>query len=69
MIHHFLPPPVEVGSRWRLPSGAVVEVLPTSNNEDMVCKYRRNGHALNETEHLAGVTLSIDFLHEYGRPI
>jgi hypothetical protein len=65
MIH--VPP--HVGSRWHLPSGNVVEILPSLTTSDYaVCKYTRR-LVIGPAEAEAGVTLRVDFLEKWAKPV
>ena len=63
-------PAAQVGSRWYLPTGNVVEVLPSlvADHCYAVCKYTRRV-TVSETESDAGVTLRLDFLQRWGKAL
>jgi hypothetical protein len=70
VIHRLIPPPVKAGTRWYLPSGNVVEVLPSLVYDDdyVVCKYiRRSTISILEAE--AGVTLTTSFLYDHAKAV
>jgi hypothetical protein len=61
--------PPHVGSRWYLPSGNVVEILPSLVSGDYVlCKYTRR-LVIGPADAEAGVTLRIEFLEKWGKAL
>jgi hypothetical protein len=69
-MNHAIHVPPHVGSRWRLPSGNTVEVLPalTSSSDYVACKYTAT-KTISPADADSGVTLRTDFLERWGRPV
>jgi hypothetical protein len=62
--------PPHVGSWWRLPSKNVVEVLPalTSSSDYVACKYVQT-RTISPADAASGVTLRLDFLELWAKPV